>query len=1195
MNPLNSLQLALNQSSLIEASAGTGKTYTMANLYLRLILGVRCPSPLTVEQILVVTFTKAATQELRDRIREKLVNVGKWFRDPSSKEAQEALQEPFLAELYQEVQPRLNECLLRLKIAEREIDLASIFTIDSFCQKMLFQFAFSSGIRFDIDLLTNESELLNRLSEETWRELFYPMGLAETVAVAEELKTPSDALPAVKGYLYGDFPDLTAENQWLTQGISSYLTDYQALLQEAKQHWLAVGVEAESLIVTEINKSYKKGEKKSLSRRAYQMRWIENWLKELNEWATSGSHYFPTNSLSRFCQDFINEKAEEGAEPLTHAIFARNQDYLTAYQTHFENKQKAILLYQFFSHLRQKLADYKQTHKEKSFGDMLSFLLSALQSERGTDLAQQIRALYPFAMIDEFQDTNQQQYEVFRRIFMDQNTSEQGFIMIGDPKQSIYKFRGADIFTYLKAKNEVQEQATLDRNWRSVPEVVDSCNRLFQFPEGDNPPFLYHGIPFQPVKAKEASDTLVGEQATRCLLISTEFDEQLAAAHCAYQIQQQLKKSEQGVLFVQKEEGNRPLAAKDITILVRSHKQASLIRAELLKRHIPSVFFSERNSVYETQEAQDLRFILSACLTPYRQSSLLSAIGTSLWGLTSTDIFNIKQDEKAWDNMVETFVGYQQVWLHQGILPMLHQIFVKENIIQRINALPNAERRITDLLHLAELLQGAMPNLENEFALLRWYEQQLANPDGYADEQKQRLESEESLVKVVTIHGSKGLEYPVVWLPFVAKASQPAKSKSMAIYQNDEGKAYWSFGSQSDEIKKYIDKAEFAEDLRLLYVAVTRAKYQLNLILPSQFDDKWNSLSYLLSSGEIGTGGVTPSQNTQYYLAQKGINAELITVDNDVPEDDWQPTLVQPIDIEAKSFTGTIRIVGQITSFTALQAQNERLQHKGQNIPFVAFGDEAQDYDRTEFILSDFLEDNAQPYSRYQFPHSTKVGNLLHKFFEHWDFQQTVDQTQLQALCEQLDLDEAWLEPLTRWFEQIIQTPFGDQAVSLAQIFTHQRLNEWQFYLRLSNKEALYRLNQLLKKHSPLAKQLPDLALYNLEGFVRGFVDCIAQIDGKFYVIDYKSNFLGYLPQDYQADKLAKTMGQFRYDLQYLLYTLAVHRYLSSRLGENYNYEQHFGGVAYLFLRGMNGEPNSGVYFDKPSMELIEEMDRLFG
>lgn len=1199
MKTLDALRLPLNQSCLIEASAGTGKTYTMANLYLRLILGVGC-APLTVEQILVVTFTKAATQELRDRIRKRLADVGKWFKDPDTDDAQKELsKDPFLKALYLDIQPRLNEALLRLKIAEREMDLASIFTIDSFCQKMLFQFAFDSGVRFDIDLLTDESELLNRLSEETWRELFYPMGLEESVLINKEVKSPASALNEIKNYLYKNQLQLSIEQKWMDNDFSTFVAEYQSFLTEIKRHWLSIAEESRALILNEIHET-------KLSQGSYKVEKVEAWICDLNKWATGSSIEFPYKSFIYFCQDRVISATRKAFTPLQHPILEQNQAFLTHYQEHFKAQQetlKAFLHYKFLVHLRQKLTDYKQTHKEKSFGDMLSFLLSALQSERGDTLAQQIRALYPFAMIDEFQDTNQQQYEVFQRIFMGQNSSGQGFIMIGDPKQSIYKFRGADIFTYLKAKNEVQEQATLNRNWRSVPEVVDSCNRLFQFPEGSHYPFLYKDIPFQPVEAKDNAEKLIGEQATRYFLIPTEFQEQLAAEHCAYQIQQQLKKSEQGLITLPKEkkedekkEGEyRPLEAKDITILVRSHKQASLIRAELLKRHIPSVFFSERNSVYETQEAQDLRFILSACLNPYRQSSLLSAIGTSLWGLTSTDIFNIKQDEKAWDNVVETFVGYQQVWLHQGILPMLHQIFVKENIIQRINALPNAERRITDLLHLAELLQGAMPNLENESALLRWYEQQLDNPDGYADEQKQRLESEESLVKVVTIHGSKGLEYPVVWLPFVAKASQPAKSKSMAIYQDKDGNAHWSFGSQSIEIKSDINRAEFSEDLRLLYVAITRAKYQLNCILPTQFDKNWNGMSYLLTNGEIELGGDAPSQTTESYIEQKGIQAEIFSLENDIPEDDWQPTLAQPIDIEAKSFTGTIRTVGQITSFTALQAQNERLQNKGQNTPLVAFGDEAQDYDRTEFIASDFLEENAQPYSRYQFPHSTKVGNLLHKFFEHWDFQQAVDQRQLQALCEQLHLDEAWLEPLTTWFEQVIQTPFGEQAVSLAQIFTNKRLNEWQFYLRLSNKEALYRLNHLLKKHSPLAKQLPDLTLYNLEGFVRGFVDCIAQIDGKFYVIDYKSNFLGYLPQDYQAEKLAKTMGQFRYDLQYLLYTLAVHRYLSARLGENYNYEQHFGGVAYLFLRGMNGEPNSGVYFDKPSHELIEEMDQLFG
>ncbi|AUI65090.1 MULTISPECIES: exodeoxyribonuclease V subunit beta [Glaesserella] len=1187
MKTLDPLRLPLNQSSLIEASAGTGKTYTMANLYLRLILGVGC-NPLNVEQILVVTFTKAATQELRDRIREKLANVAKWFQDPSTDDAKKAFKEPFLAELYDAVKPQLNQALLRLKIAEREIDLASIFTIDSFCQKMLFQFAFDSGIRFDIDLLANEDELLTRLSEETWRELFYPMGFAETQIVSQELKTPEDTLKSIKSYLYKDHIQLDETQHWLNDDFSAFLAKYQDFLHEVKKHWQQVTEEAYRLISDELPK-------KALNGTVYKQTLVNNHFFVLNKWATSSTLNFPHDNFSRFCQDYLISKTNKGFEPLHHSIFEKNQAYLTAYQSDFQPKYallKATVRYQFLMRLRQKLQTYKQTHKEKSFSDMVNFLLAALHSEQGAELAQQIRSLFPFAMIDEFQDTNQQQYDIFRILFMDPSLTEQGFIMIGDPKQSIYKFRGADIFTYLSASKKVNNKTTLNKNWRSLPSVVENCNRLFHFPEKSNP-FLYEDIHFQAVESDSGHKQFIGENSTQCFLLDESFNEKRAAEHCAYQIQQQLKKSEQGQFFLQKDEQIEPLVAKDIAILVRSHKQAALIRAELLKRHIPSVFFSERNSVYETQEAQDLRFVLQACLNPYRQASLLAALGTQLWGLTANDIFQLKQDEHLLDSWIDKFIHYQQIWLHQGILPMLHQILMKEEIIQRINALPNAERRITDLLHLAELLQEAMPSLENESALLRWYEQQLANPSEHSEEQKQRLESEESLVKVITIHGSKGLEYPVVWLPFVAKASTRAESKAMAIYQDEQGETRWSFGSQSDEIKNAINKAEFAEDLRLLYVAVTRAKYQLNLVLPTKFDKHWNALSYLLSNGEIELGGKEPAQTSEYYLTQKGMQESIRYLPQQVEEDLWQPTATQHGEISAKIFTGRIRSIGQITSFTALQAQHDRLQNKAQNLPLATFGDEAQDYDRTTVSVVTESSETEQ-FSPYRFPHSTKVGNLLHKFFEDWDFQQPVDPTALQALCDQLELSEEWLTPLQRWFEQIVQTTFGEQAVSLRQMFTHKRLNEWQFYLRLSNEKALPQLNALLKRHSPLAKNLPDLTLYQLNGFVRGFVDCIAQVNGKFYVIDYKSNFLGSLPQDYRAEKLAKTMGQFRYDLQYLLYTLALHRYLMSRLGEDYDYERDFGGVAYLFLRGMNGENDSGVYFDKPTEELIKEMDELF-
>ncbi len=1197
MKPLDPLSLPLNQSVLIEASAGTGKTYTMVNLYLRLLLGVGC-RPLMVEQILVVTFTKAATQELRDRIREKLAKVATLFSQYHSGKSQELAEDPFLFGLYQQIKPNLSEALLRLRMAEKEIDLAAIFTIDSFCQKMLFQFAFDSGVRFDIDLQPDESELLTRLSEETWRELFYPMNLEQTRIVAEQLHSPQGALESVKTYLYGPQPLLTEAQQWLTRNPDDFFHGLSTLVADAKSHWRAHGNEMIALIQAELNKIYKSGVKKSLSRKAYQQRWLNGWIEELNQWANHSQHILPSSSFSRFSQAFLNDKAEEGAQPLEHDYFAKNQSFLTAYQQQFEGKAKPLLLFRFLTHLREKLSHYKMTHREKSFGDMLSFLHQALYGSQGEKLAEQIRNLFPFAMIDEFQDTNQEQYEIFSRIFMEGKPAEQGFIMIGDPKQSIYKFRGADIFTYLAAANHVNEKATLNRNWRSLPQVVECTNRLFSFPnEAKISPFLYEGIAFQAVSAGENGETLFGAAHNRFFL-QAEFDEKQAAKQCAYQIQQQLKQAEQGAFFLQKNGENRPLAAQDITVLVRSHTQANLIRNALLECGIQSVFFSERNSVYQTQEAQDLQFVLRACLYPYHQRSLLAALGSYLWGFTAEQIFQLKQDENEWDKWVDCFVHYQQVWQQQGILPMLHQIFVQQGIIQRVNGGPYAERRITDLLHLAELLQNAMPNLENESALLRWYEQQLNNPNGQSDEQKQRLESEAGLVKVVTIHGSKGLEYPIVWLPFAGKASNATKSRAMVIYHRDQGEnseALWDFGSQSDEIKMWIDKAEFSEDLRLLYVALTRAKYQLNIVLPTEFKKGWAAFHYLLSNGEIGLSSKTDGVTAE-LLKQKGIFAEVTVLSDEIDTDNWHPSLKPQPQVRASIFNGTIRNDGQITSFTSLQAQNERLQNSQPNAPLVSFGDEAQDYDRiNENLPLSEAEDEPNPYSPYQFPHSTKVGNLLHKLFEQWDFAQPLSFERVQNLCDQLDLDEEWLLPVQQWLEHAVNTRFGETPFALKDLQTCRRLNEWQFYLRLSNPKALPQLNGLLKKQSKLAKRIPDLQLNQLEGFVRGFVDCIAQVGDKYYVLDYKSNFLGYLPQDYALDNLIKTMVQYRYDFQYLLYTLAVHRYLKSRLGESYCYERDFGGVAYLFLRGMNGTDHSGVFFDKPNVELIEEMDRLFG
>ncbi|WGE32681.1 exodeoxyribonuclease V subunit beta [Actinobacillus genomosp. 2] len=1200
MNTLSPIELPLNCTALIEASAGTGKTFTMANLYLRLLLGVGC-QPLTVEQILVVTFTKAATEELRDRIRKNIKACRMFLQEYDADQSYDT--NDFFFQLHQQIE-RVEEAILRLRIAEREIDLASIFTIDSFCQKMLFQFAFDSGVRFDSDLQPDESDLLRRISEEVWREMFYPMGLNETALIVQSLGTPKKALRNIQQFIDKELPAFSSEQSWIESDLAYYVRQANDFFYQAKQHWLNNGEQIIALVQAELAKTYAKGIKKSLSRLSYKSNLVAAWIKKINDWANSQEIGLP-EAFERFCQDFMQSKAEEGAEPLSDQLFVKNQQIWTAYQTEFTSeKQKALLLYQYLSAVRQKLADYKATHSEKSFNDLRAFLNQALKSERGEVLAEQIRRLFPFAMIDEFQDTDKEQYEIFHKIFMQGERQNRGFIMIGDPKQSIYKFRGADIFTYLTASQQAQEKRTLPKNWRSLPEIVTSTNRLFTFPESvEHRPFLYDGIRFQAVEHKQTDTQLVGAEHFNCYL-QEEFNEQEAAEHCAYQIQQQLKAMEAGDfgLNFAKDQTFTAFQAKDIAILVRGKKQAILLKDALATRGIRSVFLSDRRSVYASDIAQELKWVLYACLNPYHQSSVLTAIGSSLWGLSAAEIYRLKNDENAWDKQVTAFIHYQQIWQQQGILPMLHQLFMQEGIIHRLRAGTDSDRRLTDLLHLAELLQNAMPSLENESALVRWYERQLENPQEQEDQQL-RLESEDELIKIITIHGSKGLQYPIVWLPFIGKnnrgdrPSQGEETPKISLYRDEQDQISWHLGKRDKTTQALMDKAEFAEDLRLLYVALTRAESQLNLILPTIFAEGWNPMHYLLSNGEVGvTTAFATEVSTQEYLDRKRIKYKAVELNSPASVDTWRPKASLPSELQARSFHREIARDGQISSFTALHAYHERNEQLsfGQNL----LSEKVQDYDRQVDLVGldeqDWLEDNTA-YSAYQFPHSTKVGSVLHRFFEHCDFQQAVDFEQVFAICEQLGLDENWHTPLQQWLEKVLETPFSEAEFRLKDVPITKRLNEWQFYLRLKNADGLRKLNQLLQQYSTVSANLADLNLPQLEGYLRGFVDCIVQVNDKFYLIDYKSNFLGYLAQDYSQKNLQKAIGQYRYDLQYLLYMLAFHRYLRVRLGEQYDYDRDFGGVAYLFLRGMNGTANSGVFFEKPCKQLIDGMDEIFG
>ncbi len=852
--PLNPITLPLNQISLIEASAGTGKTYTIGSLYLRLLLKAgenNFSRPLNVEEILVVTFTEMATEELKKKIRERITDaINKLTAFAKTQDKSAFKNDEFLTALCHDLD--IFEAIHRLKLAEQNMDLAAIYTIHGFCRRMLMQYAFHSGIHFNLELIKDQSDLLVRFANEFWREHFYPLPFEMADFIANELGSPDYVLSLLESNL-GKNLIVDLENQQalsisITEFLQQYLGEYFKDIKALKLFWLESAGKISELITEELNKDYAKGEPKSLSRRSYNTSRLAKWIEQVNAWANNPRDYLLNKTLmSYFTQSALGEKCEEGASPFIAPIFTELEERANALIS--PDLLRRIILYHYCQSLQQKLLDYKLNHQEKSFDDLLRLLCEALQDAQGDELAEMIRFQYPFAMIDEFQDTDSQQYAIFSKIYRDNPEKNTGFIMIGDPKQAIYRFRGADIFTYLKASDEAQSRFELTKNYRSEKHLVDGVNALFDFPQS---PFIYQNIKFTAVDSRDDHLRFYlngkAEPAYRFYLTeSDKVNKTEMAKICAVSIQYWLKSAVENQAVFQNEDTYKTLQAANIAVLVRDKNEAALVKNELQKLGIASVYLSDQNSVFDSNVAKELAWVLKACLN-VAERPILNAIATALFGLNAADIHQIQQNEADWQRWADSFAQYQQTWQRQGILVMLHQILLEQGISERLLSQATGERDLTDFLHLAEILQQAATLHESEAALLSWFEKQIQGEG--RQEAQIRLESERQLVKIVSIHKSKGLEYDLVWLPFLAVPSKIPTAGDMNVYYSKErDETLWDIENRN---LNALCEETFAEELRLLYVALTRAKYQMAFALPAQFDKKWNALHYVLSQGEIG-------------------------------------------------------------------------------------------------------------------------------------------------------------------------------------------------------------------------------------------------------------------------------------------------------------------------------------------------------
>ncbi|HZX31438.1 MAG TPA: 3'-5' exonuclease, partial [Rhodocyclaceae bacterium] len=780
---------------------------------------------------------------------------------------------------------------------------------------------------------------------------------------------------------------------------------------------------------------------------------------------------------------------------------------------------------------------------------------------------------------------------------------------------------------------------TLGTNYRSTRAMVDGVNRIFDHAESRDTgrgAFLFregggNPVPFTAVAAQDRKDRFVvqGSEGPALTLwhpddqtdpFSKDDYRQRMAESCASEIARLLNLGQAGNAGFQ-EDGKplRPLRPGDLAVLVRSYAQAKAVREELARREVRTVYLSDKDSVLKTPEAHDLRLWLRAAAEPDEDRLLRAALGTRTLDLPLPSLEHLNQDESAWEARVLQFRSYRALWRQQGVLPMLRRLIHDFALPQRLAQTTAGERTLTNLLHLSELLQQGASELDGEQALIRFLSEQISE-ESAGEERILRLESDENLVKVITIHKSKGLEYPLVFIPFACHYRPVSTKDAVVKYHGPDGHRVTVLAPDEDQVRQ-ADFERLAEDLRLLYVALTRARHacwvgvaDVKTGRSPQSDLHQTALGYLLTGGEQLAASSDLRARLEYL---KGDCAYLAV--EPLPTADDTRFRAKAADAPVLAARKVVRRAASepwwIASYSALKIGGEEagesfnatpedeaaqpvLQYELELLaPETALAQKLSEADAPD-DGEDLQPTDATAAQIHRFPKGAGPGTFLHGLLE-WAAGEGFAQLSanparlgdaIARRCNRRNW-ERWIAPLEAWMGHLLETPLplGEHKASLHRLETYQP--EMEFWFETANVDTR-KLDALVCAHTLSGAPRPRLEKTVLHGMLKGFIDLVFEHGGRYYVADYKSNWLGPADADYTPEAMAAAILEKRYDLQYALYLLALHRQLQARLPD-YDYDRHIGGAAYLFLRGSRA-PSRGVHFERPSRALIEAMDALF-
>jgi exodeoxyribonuclease V beta subunit len=1223
--------------ALIEASAGTGKTFNIAKSMVRLLLERRSDGAWMVDglaNILVVTFTKAATNELVTRIRQELRLAERVFSVPDTVDTAH----PSVQILRAMAAGREEDAAMRLREAVATLDALAVFTIHGFCKRVLDEYALESGTPFEADLLEDEQDLERQALQDWWRRRVYDDRVLAALVVSAGWSPDrfhSDYRLARRVSEVRLDPDEAANTvrTLLLEQTTVFMRAWQALGAAGAEQWLGnKPFNTSSALVT------------PEGRRALFVQ-VDEAVRE------SGVTQQPTVSLLALVRRFstealskdFNKRSKAGKAAVTDWAaqpLAQAADGVLACAARMEQVMRADCVH----FVRRWIDAEKARRAALGFDDLLQRLAGALERQGPEGLlARAVRSQFQAALIDEFQDTDTHQFAIFR-------TALHGcpLFLIGDPKQAIYGFRGADVEAYHKAASTAERQFTLERNFRSTPRMVDAVNALFARrlqPFADDG-IVYHGAQAA-THAAEPAGLPGGPHALHWLFVppatgrgdAPTFNgavqaRRLLFAACARHIVRNI------------EDGWMP---GRLAVLVRSASEGLEMAAMLRHARVP-VVVSGLGDVMQSEEAAELLLVLEGIAAPRQLARLRAALGTTLWGLSHADLLRLAapEAESAWTAITDSVDALRERWTTSGPLPMLQQWYAERGVAERLLSEPDGERRLTNLRHLEELLHAAVVSEHlNVEGTLRWLRTQMAEAEergerpGNRPITELRLESDADAVQIVTVHKSKGLEYDIVYCPTLWSA-YPVQPDAPVLVHEPDGVVFDHGSAQRAARQLPADRERLAEESRLLYVALTRARFRTVVGWGPITHRKrghvaaQSALSWLLFDAAVGgvpdTGAVSAPlmadalaanpQTWQTHLeavvaAHRGLMA-METADS---------TLVPPLSLATSgalpapvvrtlpdeptparrfdtyriaSFTSLSRPLAGATAVRDVDDPNEDAG--------MAPSEEGPVLSLRDLPREDFRA----------FPAGREAGIVLHALFEHSAFDATpsvlrpvvVQHLQEAGLLQGPPESDRRVTAVVDMMQRTLGTPipldgWGLPSFALREVRGNRARHEWQFLLPMGAQDAVVTREGLaaaFAQHgvglvSAYAEALRALGPTHLHGYLTGFVDLLFEHDGRWWVVDWKSNQLGTTPAAYAHGALAAVMVDHHYMLQYHLYLTAAYRFLRHRVPD-FDYDRHMGGAAYAFLRGFgsfNPIPSQGWFVDRPPRALIEALSAAFG